>query len=96
MASLFGQMGYDGQFFARLDWRDKSKRMREQTPEMIWHGSDNLDAEVSDLFTGVLHSHYMPPPGWCFDIICNDDPIIDDPDSEDYNVPDKVSFRLTF
>ena len=28
-----------------------------------------------------------PPGGFCFDLVsCGDDPIIDDPESEDYNV----------
>ena len=32
-----------------------------------------------------------PPRGYCFDMVtCDDDPIIDDPESEDYNVDDMV------
>lgn len=42
MASLFTQFGFDGLFFARLDWRDKDKRLREKTAEMIWQGSQSL------------------------------------------------------
>lgn len=42
MASLFTQMGYDGVFFARLDYQDKSKRLDEKSMEMIWKTSENL------------------------------------------------------
>ena len=31
--------------------------------------------EQADLFTGALYIGYGPPPGFCFDIFCNDDPI---------------------
>ena len=32
-----------------------------------------------------------PPKGFCFDMVnCHDDPIIDDPESEDYNVDSMV------
>lgn len=93
-ASMFAQMGYDGLFFARLDYQDKGNRMRTKTPEMIWHGSANLSPDQSDLFTSVLYNHYSAPPGFCWDLLCNDDPIIDDPDSFDYNMPEKVRTYL--
>jgi hypothetical protein len=31
---------------------------------------------AADLFTGVLPNCYMPPDGFCFDILCGDDPIV--------------------
>lgn len=88
-ASLFAQMGYDGLFFGRLDYQDKEARMISKTAEMIWHGSENL-GEKSDLFTGVLFNNYGPPPGFCWDILCDDEPINDDKWSPDYNVPQRV------
>jgi lysosomal alpha-mannosidase len=42
MASIFTRMGYDGLFFARLDYQDKANRLRLNTTEMIWQGSPNL------------------------------------------------------
>lgn len=42
MASILAQVGFDGQFFGRLDWVDKDDRMANKTAEMIWHGSPNL------------------------------------------------------
>uniref|UniRef100_A0A6E8VVM0 Alpha-mannosidase n=1 Tax=Anopheles coluzzii TaxID=1518534 RepID=A0A6E8VVM0_ANOCL len=87
-ASLFAQMGYDGLFFARLDYQDKNNRMQTRTPEMIWHTSSSL--EENELFTSVLYNHYSAPPGYCFDVLCNDDPMIDDQESTDYNVKARI------
>lgn len=53
-------MGFDGLFFGRLDYNDKSKRATEKTMEMLWRGSDDLGKQ-SDLFTGVLPNGYNPP-----------------------------------
>ncbi|XP_001866193.2 lysosomal alpha-mannosidase [Culex quinquefasciatus] len=93
-ASLFAQMGYDGLFFARLDWNDKVKRLAEKKAEMIWKSSANL--EGSDLFTSVLYNHYSAPPGFCFDVLCSDDPFVDGVDSVENNVKEKVDLFLTW
>lgn len=42
MASLLAQMGYDGQFFGRIDYQDKTARMLNKTMEFVWHGSTSL------------------------------------------------------
>jgi lysosomal alpha-mannosidase len=41
-ASLMAQMGFDGLFFARLDYQDKLNRLATKTTEMIWQASENL------------------------------------------------------
>ncbi|CAO1353625.1 unnamed protein product [Diamesa tonsa] len=87
-ASLFAQMGYDGLFIGRLDYQDKLNRLQQKTPEMVWKGSSSLGN--TDLFTGVLFNNYGPPNGYCFDILCDDEPIIDDRFSPDYNVDSRV------
>ncbi|XP_055848477.1 lysosomal alpha-mannosidase isoform X1 [Episyrphus balteatus] len=89
MASIFAQMGYDGLFFGRLDYQDKTDRLVEQKAEMIWKASANL-GESSHLFTGALYNQYQPPPGFCFDILCADEPIIDGKHSPDNNVNRRV------
>ncbi|XP_046734854.1 lysosomal alpha-mannosidase isoform X2 [Diprion similis] len=94
-ASLFAQMGFDGLFFGRLDYQDKRNRMDKKTAEMIWKGSDSL-GKKADLFTSVLFNTYSPPPGFCFDILCADEPIVDDPESPDYNVDRRVAQLLVF
>lgn len=84
-------MHYDGLFLGRIDYQDKIERMTHKNAEMIWHASDSL-GEKADMFTGALYNTYSPPPGFCFDILCSDDPIIDDKHSPEYNVDKKVTF----
>ncbi|KAG4070459.1 hypothetical protein HA402_005691 [Bradysia odoriphaga] len=87
-ASLFAQMGFDGFFVTRLDYQDKQNRLNTKTMEVVWKSSENLD---SDIFTGALYNEYANPPGFCFDILCDDEPIIDDVNSPDYNVDKKAA-----
>ncbi|XP_076239948.1 lysosomal alpha-mannosidase II [Calliopsis andreniformis] len=94
-ASIFAQLGFDGMFFGRLDYQDKVKRLSNKTMEFIWKGSPNLGSRA-DLFTVALYNNYSPPPGFCFDILCQDDPIIDDPNSPDYNVDKKIDSFLQY
>ncbi|XP_030387439.1 lysosomal alpha-mannosidase-like isoform X2 [Scaptodrosophila lebanonensis] len=95
MASMFANMGFDGMFFGRLDYQDKDNRLMTKTPEMIWHGSANL-GETSDLFTGALFNNYQAPAGFCFDILCADQPIIDGKHSPDNNVKERVDTFFKF
>ncbi|XP_049765840.1 lysosomal alpha-mannosidase-like [Schistocerca cancellata] len=90
MASLFSQFGYDGLFFARADYQDLNNRFATKTTQMIWQGSVNLGT-ASRLFTVAFNGSYSPPSGFCFDINCNDEPIIDDINSPDYNVDSRVA-----
>lgn len=46
MASIFAQLGFEAFFFARLDWRDKSERLRTKTAEMLWRGSASLSKRI--------------------------------------------------
>lgn len=89
-ANLFAQMGFDGLFFGRLDYQDKEERLRVKNMETIWKGSDSL-GKSSWLFTGALFNNYSPPRGFCFDIFCDDEPIMDDPTMHDYNVNRRVN-----
>lgn len=96
-ASLLAQFGFDGLFLGRLDYQDDQHRINTQTREFIWWSSNNLGDTVN-LFTGFLvqGNLYSPPPGFCWDNSCDDDPIMDDPTLEDYNVDIKVNNFLTF
>ncbi|XP_078660424.1 lysosomal alpha-mannosidase-like isoform X1 [Branchiostoma floridae x Branchiostoma belcheri] len=90
-ASIFAQMGYDGFFFARLDYQDKMNRLNLKNMEEIWRGSPNDLGKVADLFTGALFGPlYTPPPGLCFELLCQDPPVQDDPRLHDYNVEERV------
>uniref|UniRef100_A0A674B778 Lysosomal alpha-mannosidase n=1 Tax=Salmo trutta TaxID=8032 RepID=A0A674B778_SALTR len=90
-ASMFAQMGYDGFFFGRLDYQDRNRRMVAKEQEMLWRASESLTPPMADLFTGILPNGYNPPEGFCWDQSCDDPPIRDDPDLEDYNVDDVVT-----
>lgn len=90
MASIFAQLGFDGLFLGRIDYQDKEKRFTSKTPEMVWKGSVNL--EKADIFTGVLYNNYAPPRGFCFDILCEDEPLVDDKRSPLYNIERKVNY----
>ncbi|XP_069684640.1 lysosomal alpha-mannosidase-like isoform X2 [Periplaneta americana] len=90
MASIFARMGFDGLLFGRLDYQDKLNRLVTKTTEMVWQGSASL-GKAAELFTSVLFNTYSPPPGFCFDVLCTDEPFIDDKKSPDYNVDKLVS-----
>ncbi|XP_034666350.1 lysosomal alpha-mannosidase [Drosophila subobscura] len=93
MASIFAQMGYSGEFFARMDYAEKNTRLSTLTMEMIWKSSVYL--KNSEIFTGLLYRHYGSPPGFCFDIHCTDDPIIDG-NSYDNNVNKRVDDFIAY
>ena len=96
-AALFAKMGYDGFFFARIDYQDKAKRMNESRLEMIWRGSPKNLRMESDIFTGVLYYHYGPPPNFCFDTLrCSDNAVVDNPDLFTYNLEVKLGQFLFF
>ncbi|XP_022230107.2 lysosomal alpha-mannosidase-like [Drosophila obscura] len=93
-AAIFAQMGYDGQFFSRMDHNDKDKRLESLSMEMIWDASESLSSDVN-LFTGMLYNFYSDTPGFCFDVLCTDDPIIDGK-SYDNNVESRVDDFISY
>lgn len=93
-ASLFAQMGFDGFFFGRLDYQDKSAREYSREMELVWRASASLPQPSADLFTGVLPNGYNPPLMLCWDVLCSDEPIKDDKDLDEYNVDNVVSYFL--
>ncbi|GAV03424.1 hypothetical protein RvY_13849-2 [Ramazzottius varieornatus] len=82
-------LGFDGAFLGRIDQQDKDTRAAEKTMEMVWEGSDSL-GQAADLFTGILPNVYWPPATFCFDLLCGEQPIMDDPRLSDYNVDERV------
>ncbi|CAB3366560.1 Hypothetical predicted protein [Cloeon dipterum] len=95
-ASIMAMMGFDGLFFARLDHADKNNRFKNQGLEMVWKTSPDHGAP-SYLFTSANHDIlYHSPIGFCFDILCEDEPIIDDSNSPDYNVDRRVNSFIEF
>lgn len=95
MANIFAQLGFDGILLGRIDYQEKNFRFQTKTPEMVWRGSNSL-GEASDIFTGVMYNTYAPPPGFCFDILCQDEPFIDDKKSFEYNVDRRVDEFIAY
>ncbi|KAJ3628804.1 hypothetical protein MTP99_013243 [Tenebrio molitor] len=87
-ASISAKLGFDSLFFMRMDYRDKNKRLEDKTGDLLWKGSQNLND--SYIFTSIFYGAYSFPEGFCFDIVCQDEPIIDDEESPDYNYDRRV------
>ncbi len=54
-------MGYENLVFARIDWREKYKRLNDKSLEFFWRPFYSLDKGKTMLFTHVLIEHYNPP-----------------------------------
>lgn len=93
MASLFAQMSFDGLFLGRIHFEDKHRRLVRKEMEMIWRASENLGADA-EIFTGALFNTYFGPSGSCWDIMCSDEPFVDNKQSTAYNVDRLVSETL--
>ncbi|XP_053907882.1 lysosomal alpha-mannosidase [Cuculus canorus] len=93
LAATFAQMGYDGLFLGRVDHQDKAQREELRQMEMIWRASTSLQPPAADIFTGILPNMYNPPPGFCWDQLCSDPPVVDE-DSVENNVDTIVSSFL--
>ena len=59
--------------------------------EFTWRGSTSLgpSADVKG-FVLSKYGNYGPPPGFCYEFWCTDDVWQDNPDLEDFNVPEMV------
>ncbi|XP_034378373.1 lysosomal alpha-mannosidase isoform X1 [Arvicanthis niloticus] len=93
-ASLFAQMGFDGFFLGRIDYQDKFNRKKKLRMEELWRASASLKPPAADLFTSVLPNNYNPPEKLCWDVLCLDPPVVDDPYSSEFNANQLVSYFL--
>ncbi|KAJ0110571.1 hypothetical protein Patl1_02542 [Pistacia atlantica] len=87
---LGAELGFDSLFFARIDYQDRAKRLKEKTLEVVWRGSKSLGSS-SQIFTGIFPRHYDPPDGFTFEINDVSAPIQDDFLLFDYNVQERVN-----
>ncbi|PPD74048.1 hypothetical protein GOBAR_DD29028 [Gossypium barbadense] len=87
---LGAELGFDSLFFARIDYQDRAKRLKEKTLEVVWQGSKSLGSS-SQIFTGIFPRHYDPPDGFTFEINDVSPPIQDDVLLFDYNVQERVN-----
>lgn len=54
--------------------------------KIIQFVSDN-----SEIFYSILMNHYGSPANFCFDVMCSDDPVVDNIRSFEFNADKKVS-----
>ncbi|XP_019447416.1 PREDICTED: alpha-mannosidase At3g26720-like isoform X5 [Lupinus angustifolius] len=87
---LGAELGFDSLFFARIDYQDRAKRLKQKTLEVVWRGSRSLGSS-SQIFTGIFPRHYDPPDGFTFEINDVSPPIQDDILLFDYNVQERVN-----
>ena len=64
--------------------------MKEKSLEMVWRPFQYDGEKTSYIFTHVNYYMYRAPPDFCFDSVCRDDPIMDDPTLEGYNADAKA------
>jgi len=85
MATIMSQIGYNGFFYARIDYEDYQQRVAKKTTESVWRPSKSFGS-ASDIYTGVLFdTTYCYPPGLHFED-GRDPPVQDNPLLEDMNV----------
>jgi len=73
-AEIFAKSQFDGLFFGRADYQDKTKRQMTKTMEFVWQSTKNDKTfNEGSLFTGVNEHGYNPPDGFCFDWVCEGD-----------------------
>eukprot|EP00096_Caligus_rogercresseyi_P006017 TRINITY_DN22147_c0_g1_i1.p1 TRINITY_DN22147_c0_g1~~TRINITY_DN22147_c0_g1_i1.p1 ORF type:complete len:951 (-),score=151.90 TRINITY_DN22147_c0_g1_i1:18-2828(-) len=89
-ANIFNEMGFKALFFGRADYADIDARRASKSMEMLWETRPGS----SQLLTGILPNLYQPPKGFCFDVFCGDDALVDNPDSPEYNIPQKMKAFL--
>eukprot|EP00978_Attheya_sp_CCMP212_P016963 scaffold44868_cov59-Attheya_sp.AAC.6 len=74
---LTSEVGFNALYFGRIDYQDLNKRHATKECEGIWDSSQNLaDTEVFWGLTGSYSGNYGPPPGFCFDIFCDDKQLV--------------------
>eukprot|EP00667_Euglena_gracilis_P001573 EG_transcript_1573 len=92
-ALLSAEMGFSALFFGRIDYQDLAWRTQKAAAEFVWRASESLGAtaQVFAGLTGSYRGNYGPPPGFCWDITCDDEPMQDDEALKDYNVPQRLA-----
>ena len=91
-AALSAQSGLKGIFFSRLHFEEYEQRKKDRELEFTWHSTAGQDK----IFSSVLYEGYGAPAGFCFDSSCTDPPIVADPESPEYNLPERISAFLEF
>jgi len=89
-ALLSAETGFDALFFGRIDYQDRTLRQNESRLEFVWNASPSLGSSASVWTSSYYTGNYSPPPGFCWDTKCSEDPIQDDPRINNMTVKDLV------
>uniref|UniRef100_A0A0R3RLK0 Alpha-mann_mid domain-containing protein n=1 Tax=Elaeophora elaphi TaxID=1147741 RepID=A0A0R3RLK0_9BILA len=82
-------MDFEALFFSRLHFLEKEIRVQNSSLEFVWDSSDDLKTNI---LTGAFYwGGYGPPPGFCFDRECLDEPIMDQDYLEEYNAVERLN-----
>lgn len=76
-ANLVTMIGHRALFFARHHYAELEARAKAKELEMVWSVSDDLKTNI--LTGAFLRGTYSPPSEFCFDALCADEPIVDNP-----------------
>jgi len=77
-SSLLGSVaGFDAIYFGRIDYQDLQQRHLTRNCEGIWDSSPNLnETAIFWGLTGSYSGNYGAPDGFCFDVLCDNEPLI--------------------
>ena len=81
--------GVNGVYVARMDYQEIQQRKMTKSTEMFWTPSPSAPNQGGVL--GFLPFWYYAPGGFDFGGDDGTQPVMDDPDLEDFNVPEVVS-----
>eukprot|EP00775_Hariotina_reticulata_P012334 gene12334-12467_t len=95
-ALLSAAAGFEALFFGRADYQDMRTRAAQKQLELLWRPSQSW-GKWGQVFTHNYPSgNYGPPPGFDYNWATSwDPPIVDDPQSPEYNVPERVNWFVT-
>lgn len=92
-ANLVRLMGYESIFFSREHYLEHQERLANKSLQFNWHVSEE---NGNSIFGGVFYNHYSNPRGFCWDVLCADEPIIDNPDFENVNVAERLNDFMAY
>jgi hypothetical protein len=70
-------MGFNALYLGRIDYQDLKYRYETRNCEGLWDASPSTNGESAIFWglTGSFSGNYGAPEGFCFDILCTDDPL---------------------
>lgn len=70
-------MGFDAVYFGRIHYSELENRQKDGECEGLWEST--VGGEKDTVFWGLsgsFNGNYGAPQGFCFDVLCDDDPLV--------------------